>query len=148
MNRRDLEKVHVAIPRLADELESGKLNRREFLRTTSLLGLSATAAYAMAGAIDGQSPVKHAVAADMPKAGGTLRCSMRVQEMTDPASFNWSPKANVSRQFVEYLAITGPDNITRPYLLESWEATTPQAPSSGSRSGSLLASTGVGTQMR
>jgi peptide/nickel transport system substrate-binding protein len=28
----------------------------------------------------------------------------------------------VSRQFVEYLTITGPDNITRPYLAESWEA--------------------------
>jgi peptide/nickel transport system substrate-binding protein len=28
----------------------------------------------------------------------------------------------VSRQFVEYLTITGPDNVTRPYLAEQWEA--------------------------
>ena len=54
--------------------------------------------------------------------GGTLRVSMQVQEMADPATFDWTPKANVSRQFLEYLTITGPDNITRPYLAEKWEA--------------------------
>jgi peptide/nickel transport system substrate-binding protein len=32
------------------------------------------------------------------------------------------PKSNVSRQIVEYMTITGPDNITRPYLAESWKA--------------------------
>jgi peptide/nickel transport system substrate-binding protein len=42
--------------------------------------------------------------------------------MTDPATYDWTPKANVSRHFLEYLAKTGPDNITRPYLAEKWEA--------------------------
>ena len=56
------------------------------------------------------------------KKGGTLKCAMRIQEMTDPATFNWVPNSNVSRHFVEFLTITGPDNITRPYLAESWKA--------------------------
>ena len=30
--------------------------------------------------------------------------------------------ANIVRQINEYLTETGPDNITRPYLLEKWEA--------------------------
>jgi peptide/nickel transport system substrate-binding protein len=42
--------------------------------------------------------------------------------MTDPATFDWTQKSNVARQIIEYLTITGPDNITRPYLAESWEA--------------------------
>ena len=57
-----------------------------------------------------------------PQKGGVLRVSMRVQEMTDPATFDWTEKSNVARQFLEYLTITGPDNITRPYLLERWDA--------------------------
>ena len=47
--------------------------------------------------------------------------AMQVQEMTDPATFDWVEKSNISRQIVEYLTITGSDNITRPYLAESWE---------------------------
>lgn len=47
---------------------------------------------------------------------------MRAQEMTDPATFDWTEKSNVARQFLEYLTITGPDNITRPYLCERWAA--------------------------
>ncbi len=111
---------HPYIPELVENLRKKKIDRREFLRTSTLLGLSATAAYGIAGQITGQ-PFMPAAKAAAGK-GGTLRVSMAVQEMTDPASFNWSPKSNVSRQFVEYLAITGPDNITRPYLAEKWQA--------------------------
>ena len=111
---------HPYIPELVEDLRKKKIDRREFLRTSTLLGLSATAAYGIAGQITGQSLMPAAMAAS--GKGGTLRVSMAVQEMTDPASFNWSPKANVSRQFLEYLAITGPDNVTRPYLAEKWEA--------------------------
>ncbi len=111
---------HPYIPELVENLRKKKIDRREFLRTSTLLGLSATAAYGIAGQITGQ-PFMPAAKAAAGK-GGTLRVSMAVQEMTDPASFNWSPKSNVSRQFVEYMTITGPDNITRPYLAEKWEA--------------------------
>ena len=58
----------------------------------------------------------------MPKAGGTLRVSMRVQEMTDPATFPWTERSNVSRFMVEYLTRTTSDNVTIPYLAKSWEA--------------------------
>ena len=120
MNRRDLEKVHVAIPRLVDELESGKLNRREFLRTTTLLGLSATSAYAVAGAITGEGVVSTAQAQG--QMGGTLKVSMFVQDISDPAIFDWSEKGNIARQVIEPMTQVGTDNITRPYLAEGWEA--------------------------
>ena len=111
---------HPYIPELIEDLRQKKINRREFLRTSTLLGLSATAAYGIAGQITGQPfmPVARAAAGK----GGTLRMSMEVQEMTDPATFDWTQKANVGRGFLEYMAKTGPDNITRPYLAEKWEA--------------------------
>jgi peptide/nickel transport system substrate-binding protein len=111
---------HPYIPELEDDLRKGKISRRDFLWTSTMLGLSATAAYTIAGAITGQSMVPSAQAAM--KKGGVLKCAMRVQEMTDPSTFDWVPKSNVSRQIVEYMTITGADNITRPYLAESWKA--------------------------
>ncbi|MGI9502705.1 MAG: ABC transporter substrate-binding protein, partial [Geminicoccaceae bacterium] len=57
-----------------------------------------------------------------PKVGGVLRCSMPVQEMADPATFDWVEKSNIARHLCEFLTYTGPDNVTRPYLAESWEA--------------------------
>ena len=120
MASKDRKYPHPYIPELIEDLRKERITRREFLRTSTLLGLSATAAYTIAGKISGQPfiPAANAAAGK----GGTLRASMPVQEMTDPATYDWTPKANVSRQFIEYLAITGPDNVTRPYLAEKWEA--------------------------
>ena len=111
---------HPYIPELEEDLRKGNITRRDFLWTSTMLGLSATAAYGIAGQITGQPFVPTAQAAM--KKGGTLRCALRIQEMTDLATLNWVPGSNVSRQFVEYMTITGPDNITRPYLAESWKA--------------------------
>ena len=47
--------IHPYIPELIDGLEAGRVNWREFLRTACLLGMSATAAYAVAGRITGES---------------------------------------------------------------------------------------------
>lgn len=116
------KQAHSYIPELCEQLKKGEVDRREFLRTATLLGVSASAAYALAGRLTGTTASRKAVAAETPKKGGTLRCAMRVQEMSDPATFDWTPKSNVARQVVEYLTITGPDNITRPYLAESWKA--------------------------
>lgn len=113
-------KPHPHIETLKEDLASGRIGRREFLRTATLLGVSAGAAYAFAGKIAGESPVTPARAA-MPK-GGTLRIGMRVKEVATPHTFDWVEKSNVARQVVEYLTRTGSDNVTRPYLLESWEA--------------------------
>ena len=112
-------KEHSYIPTLKKNFAEGKVDRREFLRTATLLGMSAGAAYAFAGKVTGESFVPKAKAA-MPQ-GGTLRLAVRVQELSNPHTWDWTPKSNVGRQIVEYLTKTGQDNVTRPYLLESWE---------------------------
>ena len=110
-----------AIPQLGEALKQGKLSRREFLRYSTLLGLSAGAAYTLTGKLSGQSLLMPtAQAADMPK-GGTIRIGMRVQEVTNPHAYNWLPPAIVAGQVVGRLALTGQDNITRPSLAERWE---------------------------
>ncbi len=111
-------RVHPSIKDVKEQYKSGKMDRREFLRTSTLLGLSAAAAYSFVGAVD---PTIDAAAAT-PKKGGVLKCSMVVQEMADPATYSWVEKSNVARQICEFLTITGPDNVTRPYLAESWSA--------------------------
>ncbi len=115
-------RVHPYIPELCESFRRGDIGRREFLRTATLLGVSAAAAYGFAGRITGETAVPKATAAETPKRGGRLRCSMRVQRMDDPATYDWTEMSNQTRHILEYLTITGPDNITRPYLAEGWEA--------------------------
>lgn len=117
----DKTRVHPAIPQLIDDLSRKRLSRREFLRTTTLLGLSAGAAYTLAGKITGEWLVPPVMAQE-PQKGGTLRVAMMVQDMVDPAISDWTEKSNVVRHILEYLTMIGPDNITRPYLAERWEA--------------------------
>ena len=47
---------------------------------------------------------------------------MEVQKMEDPATFSWVEMSNQARHILEHLSMTGPDNITRPMLAESWQA--------------------------
>ncbi|MDH3713780.1 MAG: ABC transporter substrate-binding protein [Gammaproteobacteria bacterium] len=83
--------------------------------------MAAPVAYGLAGALTGRAAfIPPAMAAA--KKGGILRVSMRVQEMSDPAAFDWTEKSNVARFMVEYLTRTKADNTTVPYLAESWEA--------------------------
>ncbi len=113
--KRALEKVHPALPSLQSGMERGEVSRREFLRTATLLGAGATAAYAMTGL-----PQPAAAASGEAKAGGTLRVAMRVREIADPALLNSVTQSNQARHILEYLTKTGTDNVTRPYLAESW----------------------------
>ena len=53
-------KVHAYVPELAEQLRKGEIDRREFLRTATLLGVSASAAYAMAGKLTGDYAVPQA----------------------------------------------------------------------------------------
>ena len=69
--------IHPAVPELREQLRTGAIDRREFLRTVTLLGVTASAAYAMVGRLTGQPLVPRVQAAG--KMGGNLRCSMRVQ---------------------------------------------------------------------
>ena len=46
------DREHPYVPKLKTLFADGKCDRREFLRTATLLGVSASAAYAFAGKID------------------------------------------------------------------------------------------------
>ncbi len=125
------QRLHPAVLDAATDLQKGKVNRREFLRLATLLGTSATVAYALAGcapppgAPSGDSatsaPVAGAATGGI-KRGGTWTSAMELQLIDHPARLSWLQGANVVRQVGEYLTETGSDNITRPYLLEKWEA--------------------------
>src|SRR5215813_2812089 len=117
----DHPKVHEAF-RL---MKSGRMDRREFIRVAALLGTSATVAYAIAGLPEpafaaGNMPFP----ADDPKAksGGILKIAQAVQKMEDPATYSWVEMSNQTRHTLEYLSITGPDNVTRPMLADHWDA--------------------------
>ncbi|MCH8183498.1 MAG: ABC transporter substrate-binding protein [Proteobacteria bacterium] len=110
------KRVHPLVPELLDQVKKGEMTRREFVRTAALLGVSAGAAYAMVGARPRQA------AAQTKKMGGHLRVGMNVMEITDPATFDWTQKGNGARQITEGLVRIGNDNVSRPYLAESWEA--------------------------
>ncbi len=128
--------MHEYIPELKEEFQKGEITRREFVRTATLLGMSAAAAGALVGA-----PGPLARPAHAQKRGGVLRVATRVQKMKDPATFDWIPMSNVGRLIAEYLTLTDQDNITHPYLVEKWE------PSSDLKTWTLYLRKGVQFQM-
>ena len=117
-------RVHPGVKEMEISLAEGICSRREFLRTTTLLGLSAATAYSLAGTILGENIFPDLVSTvhASQKKGGLLKFGMVVQEMADPATYSWTEKSVVARHIVEYMVETGPDNVTRPGLAESWEA--------------------------
>ena len=56
-------KEHSFIPTIKQQFAEGKVDRREFLRTSTLLGLSAGAAYGFVGKVTGESFITPAKAA-------------------------------------------------------------------------------------
>ena len=112
--------THPIIPELANQLKKGEIDRRDFIRTATLLGVAAPVAYSMAGPLMGEAPIPAAAAQAM-KMGGHLRVGMNVMEITDPATFDWTEKGNGARHVVESLVRIGNDNVSRPYLAESWK---------------------------
>ena len=59
---------HPEIPKLVEQLEARQIGRRDFLRTATLLGMSATTAYAIAGKVMGGDLIG-AARAQTPKKG-------------------------------------------------------------------------------
>src|SRR5499426_963523 len=112
---------HVLIPALKRQLVDRLIDRREFVRYAALLGMSATAAYAFARKITGEPLVTPASAQALPK-GGILRIGMRCQDLKSPHTYSWVQQSNSARQVFDYLTTTGVDNVTRPSLVEKWEA--------------------------
>ncbi len=126
VDKKHLESVHPYIPVAYEKLEQGRISRREFLRISTLLGLSAGVA-TFAAACGGGGAAEPEASTDTGAAGavqrgGTLTKSMQLQLLDHPARLSWVEGANIVRQTNEYLTETGSDNITRPYLLDRWEA--------------------------
>jgi len=111
-----VSREHPYLPELRQQLGCGRIDRREFLRTATLLGVAAGAAYAMAGL-----PAPAQAQADLPK-GGKIRIGMHVQEIKDPHTISWVEPSNVLRSAVQYLTVTDQNNITHGELLEKWDA--------------------------
>ena len=103
-----------------DSAESAKknpVNRREFLAIASAFGATSATAYAMLGMA---TPARADAHANM-KQGGTVRMQMLLKPLKDPRTYDWSEMGNVSRGWLEYLAIWENDGTFTPALLESWE---------------------------
>lgn len=140
VSKKQMEKIHPAIPDAYEKLEQGRISRREFMRFATLLGMSAaTASIAAACAAptntgsqavatsapaveDAPTEAAEAAQTSGPRRGGRITKSMQLQLLDHPARLSWVEGANVVRQIGEYLTETGSDNITRPYLLDRWEA--------------------------
>jgi len=122
---REIDGLHPKAKEAFDLMERGRMSRRDFIRVAALVGVSAGAAYAMAGL-----PTPAFAAGELPfaandpaaKKGGTLRVAMQIQKMEDPATYSWTQMSNQSRHVIEYIAFTDPQNVTHPMLAESWEA--------------------------
>lgn len=115
--RDDLKQVHSYLPTLAQQFKDGQVSRREFLRTSTLLGLSAATAYGVVGLPGPASLITPAKAG-----GGKVTLSMRVQPIESPHTYSWIQDSMMSRNVIEYLTRTGSDNVTTPWLCEKWEA--------------------------
>jgi peptide/nickel transport system substrate-binding protein len=102
---------HALLPKLRDQMQSGAMSRREFIRFATLLGVAAGTAYAMAGV---SAPVMAGGTLPFPaaepgaKRGGKLRVGEMVAKMEDPATYNWNEMANQTRPILEYLTMVGP----------------------------------------
>jgi peptide/nickel transport system substrate-binding protein len=143
VSKKYMEKIHPYIPELYSKYAQGRVSRREFMRMATLLGMSAGiatiaaqcggAAQPAAAPTESSGGEQEAASSgeEQPAAeessgaiqrGGTWTSSMQLQLLDHPARLSWVEGANIVRQIGEYLTETGPDNITRPYLLDRWEA--------------------------
>ena len=101
---------------LTEQYRQGKISRREFMRLSALMGVSL-------GAASLASPWNTAWAqASTPQRGGMLKVASVIHKLSNPAQISWGKTANILRQVAEYLTVTGPDNITRPFLARDWLA--------------------------
>ncbi|MBI1294039.1 hypothetical protein GC175_03645 [bacterium] len=127
-------RIHPLVWKAQEQLAQGRINRREFMRYATLLGTSVGAATVLAACgtpaaepTTGQTggtaaPAEEPAAAGGVQRGGTMRIAMQLLLLDHPARLSWVQGANIVRQTNEYLTETGSDNITRPYLLDRWEA--------------------------
>jgi peptide/nickel transport system substrate-binding protein len=109
---------HPAVHGLVHAALSRGTDRRSVLRVLAWLGVSVASARAVLGvaahAESGPTPLS------TPRPGGTLRFVCAVQQMTDPAATTWIEASNLFRNSLEFLSYVDSDNVTHPYLAQSW----------------------------
>ena len=132
-------KVHPLITEANEMLRKGSISRRDFIRLSTLLGLSVAGAEVLAACGPATAPASAsqvpatAAATAVPAAtpttaapaitrGGTLNIACRIERVSDPAQFSLVSASHPWRQVFEYLTHTDPQGITHPYLLDSWTA--------------------------
>src|SRR5215469_5189213 len=104
---------------LVDELTSGRIDRREFLRHGSVLGLGLPLLSSLAGAL-GYAGLG-APAARAAAAGGTVRCATSLPAgAIDPVTVDDNGGLMMLIQTGEFLSVSGPDLRLKPVLAESW----------------------------
>jgi peptide/nickel transport system substrate-binding protein len=114
--RRPLGEVENA---LLDELFSGKIDRRVFLRHASRLGIAWPVLRAL-GAAAGLGLAAHGAAAEG-AAGGTVKAGIAMPHgAIDPILVNDSGSYQLIFQVAEFLCVTQPDLTLKPVLAESW----------------------------
>jgi peptide/nickel transport system substrate-binding protein len=105
---------------LVDELSSGRIDRREFLRHGSVLGLGLPLLSTLAGAL-GYAGLG-APAARAAAAGGTIRCATSLPAgAIDPVTVDDNGGLMMLIQTGEFLSVSGPDLRLKPVLAESWK---------------------------
>jgi peptide/nickel transport system substrate-binding protein len=114
------ERENIWVPKLKQYLADKRISRREFIRQSTLLGLSAGVAYMWAGKITGQPLAAPAQAQELPR-GGVLKIAMRIPKIDTPHTTSWVYGPNITGQVVSYVTRTGVDNVTRPHLCSGWE---------------------------
>ena len=148
LHNNDGSELHPAVRELVGKALQGRVDRRSVLRVLGWLGVSVGTARAVLGAGEaarggpvgpgasgaaqsgsaagaavgpagGPGPAAGA-ARQTPKSGGTLRFVCSIQQMTDPAATTWIEASNLFRNSVEFLTYVDSDNVTHPYLAESW----------------------------
>lgn len=119
-------RAHPFLGPLKQQLAERRLGRREFLRTATLLGLSAGAAYACVGKVYGPQAIPGAraePASPLPMTpSGVLKVAARVPALDRPHAFDWPLGTLITHNVIPMLTMNGPDNLTRPVLLDGWEA--------------------------
>jgi peptide/nickel transport system substrate-binding protein len=103
---------HPAAAGLVEAYARGETDRRSVLAALSWLGVALPAGPLLGGCAQTEA------------LGGRkrLRFACAVQEITDPALTSWIEASNLFRNSLEFLTEVDADNITRPYLAESWTA--------------------------
>ncbi|MEF9674328.1 ABC transporter substrate-binding protein [Pseudomonas sp. PCH446] len=110
---------HPAVDDLCTQAKRGQISRRQFLHTATLLGITAASAGSFLGPVLFGDSAQ--AASSPPTRRGSLRFACAIQEIQDPMLITWIEASNLMRNSLEYLTWVDAQNITHPYLAESWK---------------------------